>query len=247
MNFNLSIQAKLCHYHYTLLGAVATLFRYLPVKQIKCGCLCKCIHISNFRGKNSPVKKTIYYVTSILILDTHLILRTVNSVTHLLLSPSSSAFSSSPVLNPSCRHVMVWRCGIAWQVTSPGPRSSTRIFTCSMTTPPLVSPFGGQPPPPQLQQQAQAARDVNTASLCRIGQETVQDIVLRTMEIFQLLRNMQVSLSLTLLEFLSNVVTAPLQITICSPSAFHVICLFLPKLQNPYKTLNALIAIAWEK
>ncbi|KAM8840007.1 mediator of RNA polymerase II transcription subunit 30 isoform 1-T2 [Spinachia spinachia] len=64
-----------------------------------------------------------------------------------------------------------------------------------MTTPPLVSPFGGQPPPqapPQLQlQQAQAAQDVNTASLCRIGQETVQDIVLRTMEIFQLLRNMQ--------------------------------------------------------
>ncbi|XP_024154035.2 mediator of RNA polymerase II transcription subunit 30 isoform X2 [Oryzias melastigma] len=58
-----------------------------------------------------------------------------------------------------------------------------------MTTPPLVPPFGGQPPPQQ--QQAQAARDVNTASLCRIGQETVQDIVLRTMEIFQLLRNMQ--------------------------------------------------------
>uniref|UniRef100_A0A8C7FY46 Mediator of RNA polymerase II transcription subunit 30 n=1 Tax=Oncorhynchus kisutch TaxID=8019 RepID=A0A8C7FY46_ONCKI len=52
----------------------------------------------------------------------------------------------------------------------------------SMTTPPIVA-FAGQ--------QAQAARDVNTASLCRIGQETVQDIVLRTMEIFQLLRNMQ--------------------------------------------------------
>ncbi|KAI4885959.1 hypothetical protein NFI96_014948 [Prochilodus magdalenae] len=51
-----------------------------------------------------------------------------------------------------------------------------------MTTPPLAQ-FSGQ--------QAQAARDVNTASLCRIGQETVQDIVLRTMEIFQLLRNMQ--------------------------------------------------------
>ncbi|XP_061615471.1 mediator of RNA polymerase II transcription subunit 30 isoform X2 [Phyllopteryx taeniolatus] len=63
----------------------------------------------------------------------------------------------------------------------------------SMTTPPLVSPFTGQLPPQQQlqQQQAQAARDVNTASLCRIGQETVQDIVLRTMEIFQLLRNMQ--------------------------------------------------------
>ncbi|KAJ3609491.1 hypothetical protein NHX12_024012 [Muraenolepis orangiensis] len=41
------------------------------------------------------------------------------------------------------------------------------------------------------QQQQQGSRDVNTSSLCRIGQETVQDIVLRTMEIFQLLRNMQ--------------------------------------------------------
>ncbi|XP_039976898.1 mediator of RNA polymerase II transcription subunit 30 isoform X1 [Xiphias gladius] len=64
-----------------------------------------------------------------------------------------------------------------------------------MTTPPLLSSFGGQPPSQQQQQQqqqqSQAARDVNTASLCRIGQETVQDIVLRTMEIFQLLRNMQ--------------------------------------------------------
>ncbi|XP_077600012.1 mediator of RNA polymerase II transcription subunit 30 [Stigmatopora nigra] len=58
----------------------------------------------------------------------------------------------------------------------------------SMATPSLVSPFAGQPQP----QQAQAARDArDTASSCRIGQETVQDIVLRTMEIFQLLRNMQ--------------------------------------------------------
>lgn len=61
-----------------------------------------------------------------------------------------------------------------------------------MSTPPLApagmapGPFGG----PQAQQ---AAREVNTATLCRIGQETVQDIVYRTMEIFQLLRNMQVS------------------------------------------------------
>ncbi|XP_053719226.1 mediator of RNA polymerase II transcription subunit 30 isoform X2 [Synchiropus splendidus] len=61
-----------------------------------------------------------------------------------------------------------------------------------MTTPTMA--FGGQPPPqlqPQPPQQVQAARDVNTATLCRIGQEAVQDIVLRTMEIFQLLRNMQ--------------------------------------------------------
>ncbi|XP_077990419.1 mediator of RNA polymerase II transcription subunit 30-like [Glandiceps talaboti] len=34
-------------------------------------------------------------------------------------------------------------------------------------------------------------RDVNTASLCRIGQETVQDIVYKTTEIFNVLKNTQ--------------------------------------------------------
>ncbi|KAG8133898.1 hypothetical protein E2320_011641, partial [Naja naja] len=58
-----------------------------------------------------------------------------------------------------------------------------------MSTPPLAGP--GLPPGPFSGPQGQAAREVNTASLCRIGQETVQDIVFRTMEIFQLLRNMQ--------------------------------------------------------
>ncbi|CAL8299329.1 unnamed protein product [Lota lota] len=61
-----------------------------------------------------------------------------------------------------------------------------------MTTPPLATAaFAAQQQQQHQQQHQQAARDVNTASLCRIGQETVQDIVLRTMEIFQLLRNMQ--------------------------------------------------------
>ncbi|KAK2092919.1 Mediator of RNA polymerase II transcription subunit 30, partial [Saguinus oedipus] len=41
---------------------------------------------------------------------------------------------------------------------------------------------------PQAQQ---ATQKVNTASLCHIGQETVQDIMYRTLDIFQLLRNMQ--------------------------------------------------------
>ncbi|XP_039198119.1 mediator of RNA polymerase II transcription subunit 30 isoform X1 [Crotalus tigris] len=58
-----------------------------------------------------------------------------------------------------------------------------------MSTPPLAGP--GLPSGPFSGPQGQAAREVNTASLCRIGQETVQDIVFRTMEIFQLLRNMQ--------------------------------------------------------
>ncbi|XP_075070088.1 mediator of RNA polymerase II transcription subunit 30 [Mixophyes fleayi] len=63
-----------------------------------------------------------------------------------------------------------------------------------MSTPPLsgagpaASGPGGFPGPPPA---AAGTREVNTASLCRIGQETVQDIVFRTMEIFQLLRNMQ--------------------------------------------------------
>ena len=59
-----------------------------------------------------------------------------------------------------------------------------------MSTPPLAG--AGMPPGAFSGTQVQAAREVNTASLCRIGQETVQDIVFRTMEIFQLLRNMQV-------------------------------------------------------
>ncbi|XP_044765108.1 mediator of RNA polymerase II transcription subunit 30 [Coccinella septempunctata] len=45
-------------------------------------------------------------------------------------------------------------------------------------------------PPVQVQQQQQS-KEFNTASLCRIGQETVQDIVSRTQEVFQTLKAMQ--------------------------------------------------------
>ncbi|XP_053719229.1 mediator of RNA polymerase II transcription subunit 30 isoform X5 [Synchiropus splendidus] len=82
-------------------------------------------------------------------------------------------------------------CCVA-KVLSHNPLPTSSSPEVSMTTPTMA--FGGQPPPqlqPQPPQQVQAARDVNTATLCRIGQEAVQDIVLRTMEIFQLLRNMQ--------------------------------------------------------
>ncbi|XP_069477640.1 mediator of RNA polymerase II transcription subunit 30 [Ambystoma mexicanum] len=60
-----------------------------------------------------------------------------------------------------------------------------------MATPPSAGAGMSAGPFPGAQQASAAAREVNTASLCRIGQETVQDIVCRTMEIFQLLRNMQ--------------------------------------------------------
>ncbi|XP_041867496.1 mediator of RNA polymerase II transcription subunit 30 isoform X2 [Melanotaenia boesemani] len=53
--------------------------------------------------------------------------------------------------------------------------------------PPGVTSAPGQPPlPPQG-----ALREISPVFLCRIGQETVQDIVTRTMEIFQITRATQ--------------------------------------------------------
>lgn len=45
---------------------------------------------------------------------------------------------------------------------------------------------------PPVQTQTQQSKEFNTASLCRIGQETVQDIVSRTQEVFQMLKVIQV-------------------------------------------------------
>ncbi|KAG7258851.1 hypothetical protein CRUP_002478, partial [Coryphaenoides rupestris] len=48
----------------------------------------------------------------------------------------------------------------------------------------------GQPPPQGPPPQG-ALREISPVFLCRIGQETVQDIVTRTMEIFQITRATQ--------------------------------------------------------
>ncbi|KAK2578886.1 hypothetical protein KPH14_009751 [Odynerus spinipes] len=53
------------------------------------------------------------------------------------------------------------------------------------TTP--QTPVPPTQPPPQQQQN----KEFNTASLCRFGQETVQDIVSRTLEVFQTLKVLQ--------------------------------------------------------
>lgn len=53
------------------------------------------------------------------------------------------------------------------------------------TTP--QTPVAPTQPPPQQQQN----KEFNTASLCRFGQETVQDIVSRTLEVFQTLKILQ--------------------------------------------------------
>ncbi|KAJ8949113.1 hypothetical protein NQ318_012861 [Aromia moschata] len=52
---------------------------------------------------------------------------------------------------------------------------------------------GVAPTPPSVpaQQQQQQSKEFNTASLCRLGQETVQDIVSRTQEVFQTLKAIQ--------------------------------------------------------
>ncbi|ODN06162.1 Mediator of RNA polymerase II transcription subunit 30 [Orchesella cincta] len=49
---------------------------------------------------------------------------------------------------------------------------------------------GGAPGQP-TQQQQQQAKELNAAMLCRFGQETVQEIVARSQELFQLLRSTQ--------------------------------------------------------
>lgn len=52
-----------------------------------------------------------------------------------------------------------------------------------------------QQTPPQAPTPAQPAqtKDVNTAMLCRLGQETVHDIVSRTQELFNALKAIQVN------------------------------------------------------
>lgn len=58
---------------------------------------------------------------------------------------------------------------------------------------PVMQPTANVAPTPPSQPQTSQAKEFNTASLCRIGQETVQDIVSRTQEVFQMLRTIQVT------------------------------------------------------
>lgn len=61
--------------------------------------------------------------------------------------------------------------------------------------PPVMHSQTSVAPVPPVQPQAQQSKELNTASLCRIGQETVQDIVSRTQEVFQTLKAIQVCTS----------------------------------------------------
>lgn len=59
------------------------------------------------------------------------------------------------------------------------------------TPQPVLQQTSSVVPMPPAQPQTQQ-KEFNTASLCRIGQETVQDIVSRTQEVFQTLKAIQV-------------------------------------------------------
>jgi len=55
------------------------------------------------------------------------------------------------------------------------------------------------PPQPQTPAQPSQSKDVNTAMLCRLGQETVHDIVSRTQELFNALKAIQVRIKISIL------------------------------------------------
>ena len=80
------------------------------------------------------------------------------------------------------------------------PSSGPQLGSTQSDGPPATAPGGpGQPGDGQgaLQeagpapQPAQQSKDVNTSTVCRIGQETVEEIVSRTQEVFSILKSLQ--------------------------------------------------------
>lgn len=70
-------------------------------------------------------------------------------------------------------------------------QQATMVQPTQQSNNPVTTPQALVPPPqPPAQQQPQQTKEFNTASLCRFGQETVQDIVSRTNELFQYLKSL---------------------------------------------------------
>lgn len=66
-------------------------------------------------------------------------------------------------------------------------------------------PGGMQQPPNATPTPAAPPKEFNTVSLCKFGQESVQEIVSRTNEIFQALKTIQVSYQNAILVFMQTV------------------------------------------
>ena len=74
---------------------------------------------------------------------------------------------------------------------TPGMSSPRPGFTTGPGTPQMIHTPPSLPPPapPQM---ASPTKDLNTANLCRLGQEATQDMVGRTSDLFQILKTLQV-------------------------------------------------------
>lgn len=79
-----------------------------------------------------------------------------------------------------------------------------------MYTPQVATPV--QAPLQAPQQMASPTKDVNTAALCRVGQEFVQEIVQKTAEVFGILKTIQVYIWINIWV-----------LNICSGNAFSII------------------------
>lgn len=104
---------------------------------------------------------------------------------------STSLIKLSPLCNQFRPSPQIWALMAASLPQKPGmaglpPQQQPHLPPSAASAP------GQQPMPPQG-----ALREISPVFLCRIGQETVQDIVTRTMEIFQITRATQVRLLLS--------------------------------------------------
>ena len=69
------------------------------------------------------------------------------------------------------------------------PPTNTNVSQPQTSTPPSAN--NGTPATQPSQQQATTPNPINTATVCKIGQETVQEIVGRTQEVFSYLKSLQ--------------------------------------------------------
>merc|ERR1719209_383613 len=70
-----------------------------------------------------------------------------------------------------------------------GPAPVPTTTASGETGPPVVTPQVSSPAPQPAAQQSKS--DVNASTVCRIGQETVEEIVSRTQEVFSILKSLQ--------------------------------------------------------
>ena len=102
----------------------------------------------------------------------------------ILFSTSCSSSASASTTSSSTT-------GITMSAGAASNPSSVVASSGSSTTGPTSAPGGGGSAVAQQQQQQQHNKEINTATVCRIGQETIQEIVIRIQEVFSYLKSLQ--------------------------------------------------------